>query len=106
MFYALSDSFTGDLPAEFTDGFSNTKEVIAFSSRAARSEWLSATRLLTARPLTRAQALRRADRAEEVALPGENGCESGDLVARVAYSGYGEEVGVVWHVVRKARRAY
>lgn len=58
MFYALSDSFTGDLPNEYTHGFANTKEVIAFRSRKGRDEWLETTNLATAKPLTRAEALK------------------------------------------------
>lgn len=57
MYYAETDSFAGDNPAEYTSGFANCREVIAFPTRAARDEWLKSTRLLTAKPLTRAQAL-------------------------------------------------
>ena len=59
-FYALSDSFTGDDPADYTHGFANTKEPIAFTSRAARDKWVESTRLLTARAITRAEAIREA----------------------------------------------
>lgn len=55
-FYAMTDARTGDNPAEFTEGFANTKEVIAFDSKRARSHWLNTTKLLTARSLTRAEA--------------------------------------------------
>ena len=58
MFYALSDSFTGDMPREYTHGFANTKEVIAFNTRKERNEWLEITNLATAEPLTRAEALK------------------------------------------------
>lgn len=61
MFYALSDSFTGDNPREITHGFANRKIVIAFKTKAARDQWVDSTRLQTARPLTRAEAMARAD---------------------------------------------
>jgi len=59
--YALSDSFTGETPREYTHGFANTKEVICFKTSRERANWLSSTRLLTARPLTRSQALKWAN---------------------------------------------
>ena len=46
-FYALSDSFTGDNPTDYTHGFANTKEPIAFTSK-------------TAKAITRAEAIREA----------------------------------------------
>lgn len=58
MYYALSDSFAGDLPREHTHGFANTKTVICFATRAARAEWLTTTKLQTARALTRAEAVK------------------------------------------------
>lgn len=58
MFYALSDRFTGDLPREATSGFANTKEVVAFRSKKERNEWVEETNLMTARALTRAEALK------------------------------------------------
>lgn len=61
MFYALSDSFTGDNPREITHGFANRKIVIAFKTKAARDQWVDSTRLQTARPLTRADAMARTD---------------------------------------------
>ena len=57
-YYALSDSFTGDNPKEYTSGFANTNRVIAFHSRKERDEWLKNTRLLKAKPLTRGEAMR------------------------------------------------
>ena len=59
-FYALSDSFTGDNPADYTHGFANTREPIAFTSRTARDRWIESTRLLTAKAITRAEAIREA----------------------------------------------
>ena len=59
-FYAMSDTFTGDNPNEYTSGFANTKEPIAFTSRAARDRWLESTKLLTAKAITRAEAIREA----------------------------------------------
>lgn len=61
MFYALSDSFTGDNPREITHGFANRKVVIAFNGKAERAQWLDSTRLQTARPLSYAEALARTD---------------------------------------------
>ncbi len=61
MFYALSDSFTGDNPREITHGFANRKVVIAFNSKTERDQWLDGTRLQTARPLAYAEALARTD---------------------------------------------
>ncbi len=61
-YYALSDIFTGDNPKAFTGGFSNTKEPIAFTSRRARDAWVLTTRLLTARPISRREAVSRAQR--------------------------------------------
>ena len=57
MFYALSDSSTGDNPSEVTHGFANRKIAIAFKTKASRDSWIENTRLQTARPLTRAEAL-------------------------------------------------
>ena len=59
-FYALSDSFTGDNPADYTHGFANTKEPIAFTTKTARDRWLESTKLLTAKAITRAEAIREA----------------------------------------------
>ena len=82
MYYALSDSFAGDLPHEYTSGFANTKCVIAFETRAARQKWLATTRLLTAKALTRAEAIRDACTATGM----EPGCSYGDKIARMADS--------------------
>jgi len=57
-YYALSDSFTGDNPREYTHGFANTGRVIAFGSKKERALWLKTTKLLKAKPLTRAEAMR------------------------------------------------
>ena len=61
MFYALSDSFTGDNPREITWGAANRKIAIAFKTKADRDSWIENTRLQTARPLTRAEALTRTE---------------------------------------------
>jgi len=58
-YYALSDSFTGPNPTEYTSGFANCGEVIAFDSLGARTAWLAATRLLKAHAITRPEAIRR-----------------------------------------------
>ena len=57
-YYALSDSFTGDNPKEYTHGFANRDKVIAFRSKKERDEWLKTTKLRKAKPLTRAEAMR------------------------------------------------
>ena len=57
-FYALSDSFTGNNPAEHTAGFANSKKVICFSSKKGRQSWLDNTRLLTAKAISRPEALK------------------------------------------------
>jgi hypothetical protein len=58
MFYALSDEFTGNDPKEYTHGFCNTKIVIAFKTKKERKEWYEYTKLLTAKLITRKQALK------------------------------------------------
>lgn len=58
MFYALSDSFTGDNPTDYCSGFANTKIVIAFESKKERQKWLDSTKLTTARAISRDDAVR------------------------------------------------
>lgn len=57
MFYALSDTFAGNDPKEYTSGFANTSCVIAFKSRKGRDAWLKSTKLLKARALSRKEAI-------------------------------------------------
>ena len=57
-YYALSDIFTGPNPAEHTSGFANSCIAIAFCSVRARTAWLAATKLLTARAITRPEAIK------------------------------------------------
>ena len=57
-YYALSDSFAGDCPREFTYGFANTKTALAFHTKAERDAWLDDTRLLTAKAIPRKEAMR------------------------------------------------
>ena len=57
-YYALSDSYTGPSPAEYTSGFANTVVAIAFDSLSKRTAWLAATRLLKARAITRPEAVK------------------------------------------------
>ena len=71
MFYALSDKFTGHNPENTTSGFANTKCVIAFNTKKERDEWLEDTRLLTARALTRDEALKEIDWSRDSYLCGE-----------------------------------
>jgi hypothetical protein len=92
MYYALSDSFTGSDPKEHTGGFANTKMVIAFESRAKRDSWVEETKLLTASPLSRSDAVKlsRLD-------------HDGDRVAEI----YGSEdaYGIpMYHVLKKNNR--
>ena len=61
MFYALSDSSTGDNPRKITYGVANRKIAIAFKTKASRDSWVKGTRLQTARPLTRTEALAYTD---------------------------------------------
>ena len=96
MYYALSDKFSGDMPAEYTHGFANTSCVIAFYTRAARDEWLATTRLTTAKELTRAEAIRFADTSTGM----ESGCSYGDKIVRLA----GTEDAMI--VIRKSRASY
>lgn len=63
MYYAMSDRFTGDTPVDYTAGFANTKEPVAFQTREARQRWLSTTRLTTSRPLSYRDALKFATTA-------------------------------------------
>ena len=53
MYYALTDTFTGNYPSEATAGFANTKAAIAFETRAGRDEWVRETNLLTAKAISR-----------------------------------------------------
>jgi hypothetical protein len=59
-YYALTDSFTGDNPAEPTSGFANTKRPLAFRSKKERDAWLKTTKLQTARSITQREALKLA----------------------------------------------
>ena len=59
-YYAETDSFSGDDPRDYTHGFANTKEPVAFTSKRERDAWLSSTKLMTARKLIRAEAARDA----------------------------------------------
>ena len=61
-YYALSDRFAGDCPKEYTHGFANTSTVLAFRSKADRDDWLSDTRLLKAKALTKPEALKLFDK--------------------------------------------
>ena len=58
MYYALTDTFAGDNPHDFNHGFANTKEPLAFRTRAPRDAWVNSTKLLTAESITRADALK------------------------------------------------
>jgi hypothetical protein len=56
IYYALSDSFTGDNPKELTSGLAQRKEVIGFRDWEDRARWVRETNLQTARILTRPEA--------------------------------------------------
>lgn len=71
-FYALSDSFTGDNPAQPTSGFANSKEVIAFTTKKERGLWLTDTKLTTAISLTRKDAERFANKVSPENYQGLN----------------------------------
>jgi len=86
-YYALSDAFTGDYPREYTSGFA-MKRVIAFESYAERKKWLSETKLLTAKAITRKEALKMCDRVEGV---GEN-----DVEYRAKYCGCDDDYVVIY----------
>jgi hypothetical protein len=58
-YYALSDSYTGDNPHEYSHGFANKDKVIAFRSKEERAEWLKSTKLLKAKEITRREAMRK-----------------------------------------------
>ncbi len=60
-YYALTDSFTGDNPMEPTSGFANTKRPLAFRSKKERDAWVLNTKLLTAKAITRTEAIVIAD---------------------------------------------
>lgn len=92
-FYALSDSSTGDNPTNYTQGSANTKEPIAFPSKTARDRWVEATRLLTAKAITRAEAIRWADtwpvlphggHAKAIRLHGAENVLEGCVIVKVA----------------------
>lgn len=99
MYYAETDTFTGNDPKEHTHGFANTKSVLAFNTKKERDEWVKTTKLLTASPLTRAQAIKLAD-IDDGNLTGHNG-------ARVAEI-YGTGDGVIadYHLIQKSRSKY
>ena len=56
IYYALSDSQTGDNPEHLTSGFAQKKEVIGFRDWEDRAKWVRETNLRTARILTRPEA--------------------------------------------------
>jgi len=56
-YFALSDTFTGDNPQEYTTGFCNTKVPIVFNTKSERENWIFNTKLLTARKLTKKEAI-------------------------------------------------
>jgi len=84
-FYAMSDSFTGDNPDEWSSGFANTKVAIAFVSKAARDKWLSETQLLTAKAIARKEAEKLTSRE-----PGEYYRSDAEWVRAIRIYGTGE----------------
>lgn len=95
MFYALTDTATGDSPSEYTHGFANTKGAVAFRTKAERAAWLANTKLLTAKAITRAEALKLAERSNGITK------NPGDRVVPI----YGTDTGSglpEYHVIRKA----
>ena len=61
-YYALSDRFAGDCPKEYTYGFANASTVLAFRSKSERYGWLTSTRLLKAKALTKPEAIKLVDK--------------------------------------------
>lgn len=64
MFYATYDKFSGIYPKEYTEGFANTVEAVAFATRAERDAYLQETKYLRAVSLSRQEALRYAERTQ------------------------------------------
>jgi len=97
-FYALSDSFTGDNPHESSSGFANTKGVIAFTSKTERDEWLSSTNLLTAKPLTRTEAIQLSEKVNPENYSGLDKNYQWAKAARIYRSieGINADGGLVW----------
>lgn len=95
-FYALTDSFTGDDPREYTSGFANRKEPLAFTSRKDRDAWVSATRLQTAKAITRDQALSMIEWSAQ---------DRGDVVKRVRVYGQSPDEPWTWTVLSKFTRS-
>ena len=58
LYYAITDSSTGDNPKEFTAGFANRKEPLAFLDWEERARWVRETKLTSAKIITRAEALK------------------------------------------------
>lgn len=93
MYYALTDRSTGDNPKEHTHGFANTKEVLAFHTKAERDNWVENTKLLTAKKLSRSEAMAAARTLE------------GNKVARV-YGKQANSEAEFYHVIRTSRRKW
>lgn len=93
MYYALTDGATGDNPKEHTHGFANTKEVLAFRTKAERDSWVENTKLLTAKKLSRSEAMSIACTLE------------GNKVARV-YNQHTDGDVEAYHVLRTTRRKW
>jgi hypothetical protein len=58
LYYAITDSSTGDDPKEFTAGFANRKEPLAFTDWEERARWVRETKLTSAKIITRAEAIK------------------------------------------------
>ncbi len=97
-FYALTDTFTGDYPKEATSGFGNTKEVLAFTTKQERTKWLAETLLLTAKALTRKEAIKYALKGNPVDYGLDRNYES-VKVARIFRSTdfITSDGGIVWY---------
>jgi len=98
MYYAMTDRFSGDYPREYTAGFANTKEPLGFKSKKERDEWLKTTKLTTAKPLSRKEAISLA-KNEIGDFYGHYG--STVKVARL-HEGYGENIILrIWKTKKK-----
>lgn len=74
MFYALYDTFVHAGRKEYSHGFANTKSVMAFKTQAQRAGFLANTYDLSAREISRAEALKLADKRREDEYVGEDEC--------------------------------
>ncbi len=68
MYYAIND---WTVKNEYSSGFANSKEIIAFATKSEREEWLSSTKYLNAEPVTATQAKRLAKKWGKTGYDGQ-----------------------------------